>query len=97
MPGGVGSGAVINGGSFSLDEEHGLPPGKYRVVVYASKGQNIELPEGFMPGDELPPPPEELIPPDWNTESKQTIEVTDSGPFEFTFNIPMTRKTNSPK
>ena len=82
------SGAVIQQGKYSISKEQGLPPGKYRVVINAVKpGTGTTLPEGKMPGEEVGPPPEELIPPDWNTNSSHTIEVTESGATEFTHEI----------
>lgn len=90
--GGVSSGAVISGGGYSIEEENGLRPGKYRVAIYASKAQGAELPPGHMPGDDLPPPPAELVPPEWNTASDKTIDVKETGPFEFNFDIVTTKK-----
>jgi hypothetical protein len=83
--GGVGSGAVIKDGQFSIEEQAGLPPGKYKVAVYASDPSTAVLAEGGMPGDDVPVP-KELVPPDWNVNSQQTIEVSDSSQ-EFKFDI----------
>lgn len=84
------SGAVIAQGAYTISREKGLPPGKYRVVINAIKpgtGQ-VELPPGGMPGDEVEgKPAEELIPPEWNTESKQFVEVSSSAPAEFVHEI----------
>lgn len=83
--GGVGSGAVITDGSYTIDEEQGLPTGKYKVTVFASDPNAQLLPPGAMPGDELPPspPPKQVVPPDWN----ETIEVKAEGPVELNFEI----------
>jgi hypothetical protein len=86
--GSTSSGAVITQGAYSIPQDKGLPPGKYRVMINAVKpGTGSELPAGGMPGDETGAPAEELIPPSWNTESEQFIEVTESGPNEFTHEI----------
>ncbi|MGE0758461.1 MAG: hypothetical protein AB7O38_15645 [Pirellulaceae bacterium] len=82
------SGAMIQEGKYAIIREQGLPPGKYRVVVNALKpGTGMTLPEGKMPGEEVGTPPEELIPPEWNTDSKNTIEVTPSGDNHFMHDI----------
>ena len=51
QPGGVGSGAAITDGAFSISEEQGLPVGKYQVMVYASDPSVADLPPGGLPGD----------------------------------------------
>jgi len=81
------SGTAFTGGKYALTDEQGLPAGKYLVTVSAPKpGTGGTVPEGAMPGDPVPPP-QELIPPEWNVKSAQTIEVKESGPFEFNFEI----------
>ena len=83
--GGVSSGGVITGGSYSIPAEQGLPVGKYRVVIFATP-EAPPLPPGHMPGDDLPVA-KQLIPPDWNKNSKKTIDVTKEGPHEYSFDI----------
>ena len=90
--GGTQSGGMISSGSYSIPDDQGLTAGKYRVMVFAQT-PSPPLPEGFMPGDDLPfPPPKELVPPEWNSQSKQTIEVKAEGPFEFNFDISTKKK-----
>src|SRR5205809_5280867 len=82
------SGAVISGGNFSIPAAHGLPEGKFRVVVHAptpGTGGGKAAPDA--PPGEGPPPPKELVPPDWNESSNHTIEVKKGGPFVFSFDI----------
>jgi hypothetical protein len=82
------SGAVISGGNFTIPREHGLPEGKYRVVVNApTPGTGGGKVAADTPPGEGPPPPKELIPPDWNESSSHTIEVKKGGPFTFSFEI----------
>ena len=84
------AGAVINNGTYSVPQEGGLLPGTYRVEIYAPvPGTGGTLEEGALPGEPLPEA-EELIPPEWNTESEQTIEVKPEGPFEFNFDVKTT-------
>ena len=71
----VGSGDVITDGHYSIAAEKGLPPGKYRVRIFAgtarAPGEKLpgeeELP---MPGVELPG--KELIPRKYNSASQIT-------------------------
>jgi len=82
------SGALVSGGEFKVPPAHGLQEGKYRVVVHAASpgSGGGKAADDALPG-EAPPPPKELIPPDWNESSKQTIEVKKGGPFVFSFEI----------
>jgi hypothetical protein len=82
------SGAVVSGGEFKIPTAHGLSEGKYRVVVHAStRGSVGGQAAADAPPGESPPPPKELIPPDWNESSTHTIEVKKGGPFVFSFEI----------
>lgn len=90
--GGVGSGAVITKGAYSIAQKDGLPPGKYRVQITGNDGTNFPVSPGKMPGDEMAPPIKQLVPASWNTESKQEIEVKNEGPFEFSFPIDTKKK-----
>jgi hypothetical protein len=91
LDGGVQSGDVITGGTYSIPAHQGATPGKYRVVIIDTY-ETPPLKEGQMPGDDLPPPPKSKIPPSWNSKSQQTIEVKKEGPFKFDFDI-VTKKT----
>lgn len=83
--GAVQSGAIIAAGSYSIPRAQGLPPGTYRVMVFATE-EAPPLPPDHMPGDDVPEP-KSLIPSQWNTDSQHTIEVTESGDNEFNFEI----------
>jgi len=89
-PAGAGktsSGGLITKGRYTIPKDKGLPVGKYRVVINAAApGTEGELPPGAMPGDDVSLA-QELIPPEWNTNSNHFIEVTDSGPSEFSFDV----------
>jgi hypothetical protein len=89
---GIPGGAKISGGKFSIARKDGLPAGKYRVAIHAPvPGTGTEAPAGAMPGEPLPPP-QELIPPDWNTSSEHFVEVTDKGKNEFNFDLQAKKK-----
>jgi hypothetical protein len=81
------AGGPVTAGKFAFERQKGLAAGKYRVTVNAPKpGTGGTVVEGAMPGDTVAPPVE-LIPPDWNTNSTQTVEVQSSGKNEFNFDI----------
>ena len=83
---GVQSGGIITGGSYSIAAKDGLTAGKYRVAILDNV-PTPPLPAGYMPGDDLPPSPPPQVPPEWNSESQHTIELSADGPFEFNFDI----------
>ena len=84
--GGVSSGALITQGSYSIPAAKGLPVGKYRVMISGSEPAAEQIPEGAMPGDTVSLP-EELIPPEYNVQSNQFIEVKEAGPYEYNYDI----------
>lgn len=85
-------GAAVSAGEYSVPRSGGLVAGKYRVVINAPvPGTGGKPDETTLPGDP-PPPPKELIPPDWNVNSSQTIEVKKKGPFVFDFDVPTRKK-----
>ena len=92
VAGGVGSGAVISAGKYSIAQKDGLPPGKYLVRITGDDGENFGVSQGKMPGDEIMPPKKSLVPDSWNAKSKEEIEVKDSGPFVFDFPIDTKKK-----
>jgi hypothetical protein len=91
LEGGVQSGGPINAGSYSIPAHAGATPGKYRVLIYDTY-ESPPLPPGHMPGDDLPPPPKQKVPPEWNSKSKHEIEVKKEGPFRFDFEVVTKRK-----
>jgi hypothetical protein len=85
--GGLGGGAVISKGAYAIEKKDGLPPGKYRVRITGDDGANFGVSAGKMPGDEIMPAKKQLVPPSWNSNSKEEIEVKNEGPFVFDFLI----------
>ena len=77
--GGIGGGAVISQGKFSISRAEGLPPGKYRISVTGDDGTGFGVSEGKMPGDEIMPAKKQLVPASWNSKSKHEIEIKDTG------------------
>ncbi|QDV27549.1 hypothetical protein [Aureliella helgolandensis] len=81
------AGSVIAEGAYSIEAEAGLVPGKYKVMISSA---NSKLPDNE---DEIPGPSgnfvmKDRIPPEFNTRSKLTVEVTEQGENKFDFDIP---------
>src|SRR5262249_17956017 len=80
------SGGVIADGKYAVAKKDGLKPGKYQVVI--SSGD----PKVHASPDELPGAPfpvaKERIPKEYNTQTKQVVEVKAGGPNTFDFDIP---------
>jgi hypothetical protein len=90
-PTGVQSGGSIQAGKYLIAAPQGATPGKYRVVIYDTY-ETPPLPPGHMPGDDLPPAPKSKIPAEWNSKSKQEVEIKKTGPFKFDFDIATKKK-----
>src|SRR5262249_36311825 len=97
------SGAGIVKGQYKVPRQNGLKPGKYLVRLTAGDGQTPANPEIRLPtnNDEAAGPGGfrnivslDLIPEDWNTNSKHQVEVKSSGVNKFDFDIP---NVNTPK
>ena len=84
--------AQTAGGNFKIPRANGLKPGKYRVSVTAGDGKTAVNPVD----PDAPPGPgggtnivsKELVPKDWNVNSKQEATVTKEGPNQYDFDIP---------
>jgi len=83
-------GSGIVDGQYKIDRMHGLMPGKYRVSITSGDGKT----RADAPPDQAPGPTganiisKDRIPPDYNTNSKQEVDVTEKGPNVFDFDIP---------
>lgn len=83
--------AVITDGAFAVDKSNGLKPGKYLIRVSAGDGKTA-----VNPVDENNPPgpgggtnviSKDLVPRNWNIDSKQEVTVTKDGPNVFDWDI----------
>ena len=81
-PAGVGTGAPIEAGRYTIAIEHGLPPGDYDVRI--TSPDTAAAPAG-PPGPLGPPAVEDRIPPRYNTETELSITVApdSDGVFDF--------------
>jgi hypothetical protein len=81
-------GALINNGAYKIDRMQGLMPGKYKVIITSGDAKtpiNPDQPPGPTGANIIS---KDRIPPDYNTNSKQEVEVTDKKPNVFDFDIP---------
>ncbi len=84
-PPGPAGGALITNGKFKIEASRGLAPGTYRVQVSSPQGVGKRTPEQIAAGASTPA--KERISPKYNTKSTLTVEVTPSGPNEFSWSI----------
>ena len=81
------AGALIQDGAYLIPQEKGLPPGTYHLEISAA--DNDAPPVMYhdasgKPGTLTQP---ERIPPEYNLESQQKVEVTADGENKFDFDI----------
>jgi hypothetical protein len=88
----VASGAMVNAGSFHIPQENGLMPGKYHVEISAPDVNAAPIMIRQTPGGPGIPIQPDRVPPEYNVESKQTVDVTADGDNRFEFNIVTTAK-----
>lgn len=84
--------ALVVAGEFTIPRPSGLVPGRYLIRVSAGDGKTAVNP---IDPDQPPGPgggtniiSKELIPADWNVNSKQERTVAKGGPNRFEFEIP---------
>ena len=83
---GIAGGAVIQSGAFRLPAEKGLPPGKYKVMVFSGAADS-SAEQPAMPG-ESGPLAQERIPAEFNVESEVVIEIVKGKSNQLTLDIP---------
>lgn len=81
---GTGSGDIIKDGKYRIPREKGLKAGKYLVRISSGEPGSQAAPP--VPG-ESGPPAKERIPPEYNRQSKQKVEVGVGKPNVIDFNI----------
>ena len=84
------SGAIIKDGKYEVPRQQGLKPGMYKVMISSGEKGTKALITDQMPG-ESGPPAKERIPPEYNLETKQKVEVKTGQKNEFNFHIPWTQ------
>jgi len=77
------AGAEVKDGKFTIGRDKGPVPGGYKVMIFSSGGA-APVSTDAMPG-QAPPPPKELIPPQYNATTTLNVEVKAEGPNTFDF------------
>jgi hypothetical protein len=83
----VSTGALVKEGEYLVPQEKGLPPGKYRVEITSPDMNAPPVMVSESPGSRGYPTAPERIPPEYNVDSRQSIEVTSAGNNRFDFEI----------
>jgi hypothetical protein len=91
---GTQNGAPIVNGTYQVPRRSGLKPGKYLVQITSGDGKTPANDEAAAPGGSTNIVSFDVIPEEWNTRSKQQIEVQSKGANKFDFSIP---NANTPK
>jgi hypothetical protein len=76
----------IVGGSYSMPKAYGLVPGSYKVSISSSDSTGPAEKFGDVPG-KTPPPPKELIPTRYNSDTTLTAEVKQGASNSFDFDL----------
>jgi hypothetical protein len=79
------SGGRVKDGQYSVPAEQGLQPGPYDVRI-GSVQEGVYADEPVAPGEARPL--KQRIPPEFNSETTQKVEVTEAGENKFDFTIP---------
>lgn len=85
------SGASIENGEYKVERSAGLKPGKYRVRITSADGKTPTNDEeaGGPGGSNIVSV--DRIPPEYNEQSQQQVEIKAGGPNKFDFGIPKAR------
>ncbi len=81
---------TVSKGEYRLSPENGLAPGSYRVSITAPTQKPADLPsdpEAAMSAAASAPPAGELIPAQYNTKTKLTCDVPQSGETKADFSL----------
>jgi hypothetical protein len=80
---------MVTDGKYRIERQTGLKPGKYLIRVSKGDGKTPYLKDGEAPGPtNTNIISKELVPDDWNINSKQERTVTKDNPNNFDFSIP---------
>lgn len=86
---GTTSGSSITDGTYTIERQHGLKPGKYLVRITAGDGKNVaNEEEAGAPGGSTNIISVDRIPPEWNVRSDKHVEVSADKPNQFDFDVP---------
>jgi hypothetical protein len=85
---GTQSGAPVADGKYTVPGKSGLKPGKYLVRITAGDGRTVANEEAGAPGGSTNIVSVDLIPDDWNSQSKQIREIKAKVVNTLDFEIP---------
>jgi hypothetical protein len=83
----LASGAMIQNGEFDIPADKGLRPGTYHVEINAPDESAPPMITRQTPGGPGIPTQPDRIPPEFNVDSQNTIEVAADGENHFEFEI----------
>jgi len=88
------SGAMIQNGEYHIPQEKGLPPGTYHLEINSPDAKAPLVLSPAAPGEPTIRTAPERIPPEYNVNSKKTVEVTVDSKNNFDFDVvsPSTKK-----
>ena len=82
------TGAMVKDGEFHIPQQKGLPPGKYHVEINSPDTKAPLVTYRGAPGEPVgPPTAPERIPADYNSNSKQSVEIGADKDNQFVFDI----------
>lgn len=79
--------AAIKDGQFEIPQAKGLLPGTYHIMISAVDENSPMVTIKDASGNPLTSAQPELIPPEFNSESTKTVDVTPEGENQFNFDI----------
>jgi hypothetical protein len=86
------TGAFIENGAFEIPQSKGLSPGTYHVEINSPNEDAPPVMDRATPGGPGIPTQPDRIPPEYNINSKQRVDVTADGENHFVFDIKSTAR-----
>lgn len=83
------TGSLVTKGEYTIPRSDGLLPGKYLVTITAGDGRTpVDSPDGLPGPTGANIVSKELVPPEYNVQSKQEVEVKTGQANVFNYDIP---------
>jgi hypothetical protein len=87
----ISSGALVQQGEYHIPRETGLTVGAYHVEITAPDTKAPPVMVQVVPGKRGMPTQPDRIPPEYNVNSKQKVDVSEDGDNHFVFDIVTSR------
>ncbi len=81
------TGAMIQNGEYRIPQEKGLPPGTYHLEINSPDTKAPLVLSPAAPGEPTIRTAPERIPPEYNVNSKKTVEVAADSKNSFDFDV----------